>query len=346
MATLIGAIATSHGPLLSMPPSLWHLRAGVDRKSTTHWYRGECYDFAGLLAARAPGFEAFVAPHAQQAQYEQCQRALDVLADHFAAMRADLVIVIGNDQREVFHEDLTPALTVFRGERIDNVPLGEAQRLRLPPGVAEAEEGHCPPEGAVYPGAAQFADGFVRSLTGEGVDVAVSARLPGGEDRQHGIPHAFGFVYRRVMRDAPPPSIPLFVNVSVAPNQVRVARCLALGRALSVAIRALPAHLRVAVVASGGMSHFVVDEALDRRVLGALSDRDETTLREIPEPWFNGNTSEIKSWLPLVGLAGEAKLNMRLIDYVACYRSEAGTGSGMAFAVWEPGEAAHKGKDK
>ncbi|QBR02684.1 protocatechuate 3,4-dioxygenase [Paraburkholderia pallida] len=335
MATLIGAIATSHGPLLSMPPELWHLRAGADRKNPAHWYRGRAYDYGQLLDARAPGFAAPVAPDAQQAQYEACQRALDTLAERFAALRPDLVVVLGNDQREVFKEDLTPAITVFTGAQIENKPLGEAQRLRLPPGVAEAEDGHCPPGGATYPGAPEAALQLVQTLVGEHFDVAVSSRLPGGEDRQHGIPHAFGFVYRRVMRDAPPPSIPVFLNVGVAPNQPRVARCLAFGRALAKAIRALPEDLRVAVVASGGMSHFVVDEPFDRQVLEALASGNEATLREIPESWFNGNTAEIKSWLPLAGIAREAGLAMTLVDYVACYRSEAGTGSGMAFASWE-----------
>ena len=335
MATLIGAFATSHGPLLSMPPELWHLRAEADRRNPAHWYRGRTYDYAQLLVARAPGFQASVEPQAQHAQYEACQRALDELAQRFAALRPDLVVVLGNDQSEVFKEDLTPAITVFTGAQVENVPLGEAQRLRLPPGVAEAEDGHCPPGGATYRGAPEAALQIVRTLVGEGFDVAVSSRLPGGENRQHGIPHAFGFVYRRVMRDAPPPSIPVFLNVGVAPNQPRVARCLAFGRALATAIRALPDGLRVAVVASGGMSHFVVDEAFDRQVLQALAQGDEATLREIPESWFNGNTAEIKSWLPLAGLAHEAGLAMTLVDYVACYRSEAGTGSGMAFASWE-----------
>ncbi|MFL9994069.1 protocatechuate 3,4-dioxygenase [Paraburkholderia sediminicola] len=335
MATMIGAIATSHGPLLSMPPALWHLRASADLKNPSHWFQGRSYDYAALLEARAPGFAAAVTEASKQERYAACQRALDTLAERFHAMKSDLVIVLGNDQREVFKDDLTPAITIFGAEQIENLPLSDEQRRRLPPGVAEAEDGHCPPEGAAYPGAPDHALTLVQSLVDDGFDIAVSNRLPKGEDRQHGIPHAFGFVYRRVMRDAPPPSVPVFLNVGVAPNQPRAARCLALGHALGAAIRRLPAELRVVVVASGGMSHFVVDEALDHRVLTALAERDEATLRDMPEAYFNGNTSEIKSWLPLVGLAASASLKMKLIDYVACYRSEAGTGSGMAFACWE-----------
>jgi hypothetical protein len=65
--------------------------------------------------------------------------------------------VVGNDQLEVFKEDLLPAIVVYAGDAIENIPLSEAQRAELPPGIAVAEEGHCPPQGAVYPGAPQEA---------------------------------------------------------------------------------------------------------------------------------------------------------------------------------------------
>ena len=51
--------------------------------------------------------------------------------------------------------------------------------------------------------------------------------------------------------------------------------------------------------------------------------------------WFTGNTAEIKSWLPLVAAMQAQGRRMQLVDYVPCYRTEAGTGQGMAFAYWE-----------
>lgn len=337
MAEIVCALACSHGPMLATPPDMWHLRAGADRNNPRHWFRGRAYDFGALLAARADDAEAFAAAitaEAKAARHLACQRALDELARRFAEARVDLAILLGNDQREVFQDDLTPMLTVYAGEEIRNVPLGEAQLARLPPGVAIAEEGHCPPGGATYAGAPEHADRIVAALADADFDVARSARLPGGDDRQHGIPHAFGFLFRRIMRDAPPPSIPLFLNVGVEPNRIRARRCLALGHALRDAIAGLPKDLRVGVLASGGMTHFVVDEALDRRVLDAMARRDEAALAAEPENYFNGNTAEIKSWYPLAALACDHGWNMDLVDYVACYRTEAGTGNAMAFASW------------
>ena len=339
MATLVCALACSHGPMLATPPDMWHLRAGADRKNPKHWFRGEALPYETLLARRSADVAAFIAAITdtqKAARYSACQRALDELAERFAQARADLVILLGNDQREVFQDDLTPMLTVYAGERIENIPLNEAQIARLPPGVAIAEAGHCPPGGATYPGAPEIADALVATLADAQFDVARSVRLPGGDDRQHGIPHAFGFLYRRILRDAPPPSVPVFLNVGVAPNQIRASRSLAFGHALRRAIERLPEGLRVAVLASGGMTHFVIDEALDRRVLDAMAARDEATLAAVPEDHFNGNTAEIKSWYPLAALMRDLDWTMDLIDYVPCYRTEAGTGNAMAFASWTP----------
>lgn len=334
MAKIVGGIATSHGPMLATPPDMWHLRGNADRRNLSHWFQGQQLDYAALLQQRAPGFAEQVTAPAMAANFERCQRALDQLAAHFAACQPDLVLILGNDQREVFQEDLTPAFTVFTGNAIENIPLSEEAVARLPPGIAIAEEGHCPPNGATYPGAQAHANAVVASLVAQEFDIATSERLPGQPGRQSGIPHAFGYVYRRIMRDTAPASIPLFINVGVGLNRPTAKRCLALGHALTHAIAALPGELNVAVIASGGLTHFCIDEALDQRVINALQSRDEAALSAIPEVMFNGNTSEIKSWLPLAALMNDAALAMQLVDYVPCYRTEAGTGNAMGFAVW------------
>jgi hypothetical protein len=334
MAKIVCGIATSHGPMLATPPDMWHLRADADRRNPAHWFKGERLDYAALLQRRAPGYAGQVTPPVMAARHAQCQRALDQLADQFAASRPDLVVILGNDQREVFLEDLTPAFTVYTGAEVQNVPLSDEAKLKLPPGIAIAEEGHCPPGGATYPGAPLHAGAIVASLTAQEFDIATSERLPAMPGRQHGIPHAFGYIYRRIMRDASPASVPIFTNVGVGLNRPTARRCIAFGHALKRAIDALPAELRVAVVASGGLTHFCIDEELDQTVLRALQQRDESALAAIPEALFNGNTSEIKSWLPLASMMNDASLAMRLVDYVPCYRTEAGTGNAMGFARW------------
>ena len=200
MATIVGGLAASHGPLLCIPPSIWHLRASADRKNSGHWFRGQQLAYEALLALRTPGFDREVRTENQEKAYAACQHSLDSLASRFLAMKADCVVIVGNDQREVFQEDFTPALLVYTGESVQNVPLSPDRLAKLPPGVAEAEEGHCPPGGASYPGLPSEAAQLAALLADQGFDVATSARLPRGADRQEGIPHAFGFIYRRILR--------------------------------------------------------------------------------------------------------------------------------------------------
>jgi Catalytic LigB subunit of aromatic ring-opening dioxygenase len=334
MANIVCGIATSHGPMLATPPDMWHLRGDADRKNLAHWYQGKKYDYESLLAHRAPGFAGQITAAAKSANFDQCQRSLDRLADHFSACRPDLVVILGNDQREVFLEDLTPAFTIFTGQKVENIPLSKDELARLPSGIAIAEAGHCPPEGATYLGAPVQANAIVESLIAQEFDIATSERLPGMPGRQHGIPHAFGYAYRRIMRDISPPSVPVFINVGVGLNRPTAKRCLAFGHALKRSIDSMPSNLRVAVIASGGLTHFCIDEALDQTVLRALQSHDEAALAAIPETLFAGNTSEIKSWLPLAALMNDAALDMQWLDYVPCYRTEAGTGNAMGFAIW------------
>ncbi len=90
---------------------------------------------------------------------------------------------------------------------------------------------------------------------------------------------------------------------------------------------------RVAVIASGGLTHFVIDETLDRGVLDAIAARDAAALRAIPRDKLRSGNSEILNWVTAAGaLEG---LAATVVDYVPGYRTPAGTGTGMAFARWE-----------
>jgi len=113
-----------------------------------------------------------------------------------------------------------------------------------------------------------------------------------------------------------------------------VRRCLSLGKALAAAIASWKDDARVAVIGSGGMSHFVVDEELDRGFLAAMKRNDSDALISIPAYNFRSGTSELKNWIPVAGAMSEAGLDMTVVDYQPLYRSAAGTGSGMAFAYW------------
>jgi hypothetical protein len=91
----------------------------------------------------------------------------------------------------------------------------------------------------------------------------------------------------------------------------------------------------VAIVASGGLSHFVVDEELDRTLLEALAGRDAQRLCSLPRHRLHSAGSESLNWVALGGALHRTSLTMELLAYVPVYRTPAGTGGGWAFARWQ-----------
>jgi 3-O-methylgallate 3,4-dioxygenase len=62
---------------------------------------------------------------------------------------------------------------------------------------------------------------------------------------------------------------------------------------------------------------------------------DGDALSREPESLFQSGSSESKCWIMAAGALSDADLKMDLLDYVPCYRSEAGTGNAMGFATWQ-----------
>ena len=330
MADIVLGIGSSHGPLLSTPPEQWDLRAAADRANKKHAFRGKTYDFESLLQARAPGFAHETTVDKRRERFVQCRHALEALGRKFNEVAPDAVVILGNDQREFFNAGLTPAITVYRGGQISNVQhLNEDQ-----PGLNIAEPANSPEEGALYPGATDLADHILRSLGDENFDLAQSDETPSGAPRG-GIPHAYGFFYHTILQDRTPPSVPIILNVHFPHNTPKLQRCLDLGHALYRAIRSFTGFQRVALMASGGLTHFVIDEEFDRQVIAGMQTGDEELLAKLPESYFKVGTAEIKNWYPVIAAMNSAGLKYHQIDYVPCYRSEAGTGNAMCFAYWQ-----------
>jgi len=330
MAEIVLGIGSSHGPLLSTPPEQWDLRAGADRQNKSHWYRGKTYDFEGLMKERAPGFASQTDVETRRARHAMCRTAMEKLTEKFAEVKPDAVVIVGNDQREFFDADLTPAITVYRGKEI----LNARDPHEPAPGLKIAEVGNAPEDEISYPGAQDLADHILDSLADDKFDLAQSDSRPKSANRP-GIPHAYGFLYHSILGDAPPPSVPIILNVHFPHNVPKNQRCLDLGRSLYKAIKSFKGYGTVALMASGGLTHFVVDEELDQQVIAAMEKGDEAALERIPENLFKVGTAEIKNWFPVIAAMNAAGKKYHLVDYVPCYRSEAGTGNAMAFVYWQ-----------
>jgi hypothetical protein len=321
--------------MLSIAPEYWKDRVLADRTNPQHFFQGKTYNFDQMVALRKhENLAEQITPEVCQQRYARCQQAIRTLGDVFEQNRPDVAVIVGNDQMEVFTGEHVPALAVFWGHYVEGIPRTPEFLAKLNPGVARAELDRTPSVYTQYPCSPELGRHMIEQVIADGFDVAQLTKLPTGEIGSNAAPHAYGFVYRRVMRDNVVAHVPVFVNTFYPPNQPPAARCFEFGRELARVIASWRADQTVAVIATGGLTHFVIDEAFDRRVLDAMVKGDDAALASLSENMFQSGTSEIKNWITVAGVMAEAGLKMTLVDYVPCYRSEAGTGSGMGFAHW------------
>jgi len=322
--------------MLSVRPETWLERVKADRTNPQHFYRGNTYTFDELVSLRkGENLAAQITLPVFHERHGRCQQAIRTLADIFESNKPDVAVVVGNDQMEVFTRDHVPAFAVFWGDFVEGIPRTPEFLATLPPGIAEAELDRTPPVYTCYPTMPDFGRHIIERAVQEGFDVAQLTKLTTGEIGSNAVPHAWGFVYRRIFRDHLLPHVPVFVNTFYPPNQPPVKRCFEFGRTIARAISSWSSDVSVAVIGSGGLTHWVLDEPFDHMVLEALKSADLSKLAAIPESVFQAGTSEIKNWITVAGIMSETQLRMNILDYVPCYRSEAGTGNAMGFAFWK-----------
>jgi hypothetical protein len=328
MAQIVLGIGASHSPQVHAPVDGWTDFVGSDQAKSDLAFRGQQYTYDELVTMRSrAGFAADLDAETWQRKHATCQAAVAELSRTLAKAAPDVVIIVGDDQDEVLHADNQPAMLVYWGETIHGRPRRYPDSV--PPGIQAAAWGFGEVE-RDYPVASGLGRFLIEELTKAQFDVASSRSLPGPA-----MGHAFAFVYRRLMDEMIVPVVPVMLNTYFAPNQPSPGRCYALGRALRAAVEAWPGEERVAIVASGGLSHFVIDEEFDRQVLTAMRDRDADALAAMPRDWFVSGTSETLNWITAAGATEH--LDMELVDYVPGYRTAAGTGCAMTFARWLPG---------
>ncbi|MFF3573946.1 hypothetical protein [Nocardia jiangxiensis] len=330
MAEIVVGIGSSHSPQLSSGVEWWEDHAERDRKqSKLLGTDGAFHTYAELLAAADPYIAAELMPEVWESKHRRGQDAVAELGRRLAAARVDVVLVVGDDQREMFRDEGIPVFGFFLGDQlVDQAPPPEQAAL-VAEGIRAAYWARFGEGVTPHPTSAALSLHLVEELVAAEFDVlALTKQAPGTS-----LGHAFTFPRYRLGLPPDVPIVPVFINTYIPPNVPSPARCYRLGQVLAQAVASWPEDLRVAVIASGGLSHFVVDEKLDRRVLNALVDGDSEPLCAIPRTFMRSGTSEILNWITAAGAL--EKLCATVVDYVPGYRSPAGTGTGMAFVYWE-----------
>lgn len=318
MAEIVLGMATSHSPQLRIAPEQWHLLIEKDEKDPR-------FDYQRLLRHANPTISKELSEEVFQRKYRACQNALAALKEKLAAVEPDVAIVIGDDQHEQYFEENMPVFSVYYNETVE-------QKTRSAEGRASwwnVAAAHPDEVQKVSPAHSDLARHLIKELIGSGFDIATSNKLRSDV----GVGHAYTFVINRVLASNSIPIVPLMINAFYPPNQPLPGRCYDLGKALADAVRSWRADKKVAIIASGGLSHFIIDEEIDRMALDGLLQQDREKLSHLPlERLMVLGTGEILNWIAAGGALEHLK--PALLDYVPCYRTPAGTGCAMGFMEW------------
>ncbi|MCH7800970.1 MAG: extradiol ring-cleavage dioxygenase [Chloroflexi bacterium] len=263
-----------------------------------------------------------------QGNHNSRDAGINRLAEALAGAELDALVILGDDQAEMHLDDNRPAIMVYWGENFTN------GAINITPNMPEFRRasawGWSEPDGErSYPVASNLGLHVIEHLREAEFDVAHSNRMP--EHRSH-MGHAFSYVHRRIMQENIIPTIPIMVNTYYPPNQPTLNRCYQLGRQVRAAVESMSEDVRVGVIASGGLSHFVIDEEIDGITMKALREGDSEALLSMPRERMNSGTSEIRNWIAMAGATEH--LDHQWSDYVPSYRSLAGTGCAMGFGIW------------
>ena len=321
MAEIVVGLATSHSPQLRMAPEQWHLLVEKDEKDPR-------FDYQQLLRKANPTLGQELTEEVFQKKYQICQDSIAALGETLAAARPDVAIIIGDDQHEQFFEANMPMFSIYYSESVEQKPRA-AQGHGSWWNVVAAHPDEIQKVSPAHP---ELARHLIKSLIAQDFDIATSNKI----GAEIGLGHAYTFVINRVLaRDSMSiiPIVPLMINAFYPPNQPLPGRCYGLGKALAEAVKSWPGDLRVAVIASGGLSHFIIDEEIDRMCLDGILRHDQQKLAQLPiERLMVLGTGEILNWIAAAGALKH--LQPTLLNYVPCYRTPAGTGCAMAFMEW------------
>jgi 3-O-methylgallate 3,4-dioxygenase len=327
MARLVAAFGSSHSIMLAAEREDWvSAFRDSDQRMPLYDKTGARTTYADLLAAAPKDAADRVTEAKMEWTYSRTFAAVAELKHQINATPMDVLIIAGDDQHELFHDTMMPSLAIYYGKTIRNAAQHDVPAENW---YARAQMQRLEPErDAHYPVNAKLALHLIDGLVERDFDVCAV----GGLTRDQYEGHAYSYIHRTYLGDRHLPVVPLLLNTYYPPNQVTPKRCVQLGRHLRELIATYPEDLRVGIIASGGLSHFVVDEELDHGVISALKAKDLDHLARLDPKRLQAGSSEIRGWI--VTAAASTDLDLRWLEYIAAYRTPALTGIGMAFARW------------
>jgi hypothetical protein len=319
VAKLVLGVGSSHGPSIQSPPERWAKLADGDTRDPR-------FDYQALLKKARPGLDSEIVIDVQRQRHAGAHAALRKIGQLVSDAKLDVAVVVSNAHR-IRPGQHQPVFSVIGCERF---PVAKRSDEPFNPDLRFApEERRKANTVGEAGGNAKLASHLLGRLIDDQFDVAYMEALPEG----YVLDDAFVFPSEYMFGGNDIAIVPFNVSRDL-PNQATPRRCYDVGVALRRAIESYPADLRVGLVSSGGLSHQIIDEELDRAVIDALVAGDRNAMCGFPRERLNGapGTPEIINWITVAGAM--APTRMTLIDYLPAYRSIAGTGHGLTFGYW------------
>src|SRR5437867_2735515 len=124
MARIVVGMGTSHTPMLNAPATDWPRFIERDSRRTNLLdVEGRLTSYEQQLQHAPPGITGEISPERMARRHAAVQGAMVRLGDYLRDARLDALIVVGDDQEELYHSDNMPGILVYYGETIANVPL-------------------------------------------------------------------------------------------------------------------------------------------------------------------------------------------------------------------------------
>jgi aromatic ring-opening dioxygenase catalytic subunit (LigB family) len=227
--------------------------------------------------------------------------------------KPDVLVVVSPDHWSNFFLDNVPAVCIGVGESNDGPP--EPWMAGFPHRVIA---GHAP-----------LGLHILQSAFREGFDPAMSHRLK--------LDHGICIPLWRMGVEPLPRIVPMIVN-SIEPPLPSLSRCLAWGKLLARAVASFAEPVRVAILATGGLSHSIgeptmgrIYEDFDRETIRLLNESEARLVEYLEKelPSHGNGSEEVRNWLVAHGAAGSR--GFQLVDYLPVPKVIVGCG----FAAWD-----------
>jgi len=247
-----------------------------------------------------PYYEKNVGPHGKR-MVEELIAVVGEMGRELDARRPDALVVVADDHLNVFSFDAVPAMCVRIGRSVSRMAQeGAIEFDQALDGLAER-----------YPVHEELAQRILEEGLEAGFDFAASWSAP--------LDHAFLSPLTALHGERPmPPLVPFWVNCFVAP-QPTAQRCYAAGRHIARVVADGP--WKVAVIATGGLSHFPElslarvgqsDPVFDRRVVKLMEAGDHAALAALTAKELHDSGShELLNWMVLLGAVSPARARVR-----------------------------------